>query len=246
MSTDNPAAAELDDVHSRIRIMASADAALRKALADLAPETVSGPSLLPDWTVGHVLTHLSRNAEGLRNLLMWAKTGVETPMYTSAEARDADVEAGAYRPAADILADYVSSSEAFAQEVAAMPDSAWSALVRTRTGGPVPAEVVIDHRISEVYVHHHDLGIDGGLAELSDDEGRALLSVLLRTYVRTHDVPSVVLAPTGGDRLVLGPTQPTGAPEVSGPATALAGWLTGRSDGSELASAGPLPALPNW
>lgn len=247
MSNNTPAAADLDDLRSRIQILTTADAALRAALAKLDPDIVAGPSLLPDWTVGHVVSHLSRNADGLRNLLLWAKTGVETPMYASAEARDAGVEAGAHRPAAEILADYVSSSDAFATAVAAMPDSAWSALVRTRTGGPIPAEVVIDHRISEVYLHHHDLGVDGGLAEISDDEGRALLSVLLRTYVRTHDVPPLVLAPTGGDRLVLGPTESaTDTPEVSGSATALAGWLTGRSDGSDLTSAGPLPALPNW
>ncbi|MDQ2845898.1 MAG: maleylpyruvate isomerase family mycothiol-dependent enzyme [Actinomycetota bacterium] len=247
MSNDTPAAADLDDVRSRIQILTTADAALRAALATLDPDIVAGPSLLPDWTVGHVVSHLSRNADGLSNLLLWAKTGVETPMYASPEARDSGVEAGAHRSAANILADYVSSSDAFATAVAAMPDSAWPALVRTRTGGPIPADVVLDHRISEVYLHHHDLGVDGGLAELSDDEGSALLSVLLRTYVRTHDVPPLVLAPAGGDRLVLGSADSTtDAPEVSGSAIALAGWMTGRSDGSDLTSAGLLPALPNW
>ncbi|MGI8414819.1 MAG: maleylpyruvate isomerase family mycothiol-dependent enzyme [Nakamurella sp.] len=250
MNNDTPAAADLDDVRSRIQILTSADAALRAALAKLDPDIVGGPSRLPDWTVGHVVCHLSRNADGLSNLLLWAKTGVETPMYRSPEARDADVEAGTHRPAAEILADYAGSSDAFATAVAAMPDTAWSALVRTRNGGPIPAEVVIDHRICEVYLHHHDLGVDGGLAEVSDDEGRALLSVLRRTYVRTHDVPPLVLAPAGGDRLVVGRTVPTasttGEPEVSGTAIALAGWLTGRTDGSDLTSAGPLPSLPNW
>ena len=35
---------------------------------------------------------------------------------------------------------------------------------------------------------------------------------------------------------------------VSGPAYALAGWLTGRSpgDGLTVTPAGPLPALPDW
>ncbi len=37
-----------------------------------------------------------------------------------------------------------------------------------------------------------------------------------------------------------------GAPVVSGSAHALAGWLAGRSDGSELACDGPLPHLPSW
>lgn len=247
MSNDTQPIVDMDDVRARIQVLATADAELRAALTDVDPDTVGGPSLLPDWTVGHVVSHLSRNADGLRNLLRWARTGVQTPMYASAEVRDADVEAGSQRPGAEILADYVASSDAFAADVDAMPDQAWAALVRTRTGGPIPAAVALDHRISEVYLHHHDLGIDGGLAELSDDEGRTLLSVLLRTYVRTHDVPPLVLEPTGGDRLVLGPTAAaTDAPEVSGSATALAGWLTGRTDASDLTSDGPLPELPSW
>jgi hypothetical protein len=33
---------------------------------------------------------LNPNADGLRNLLVWARTGVETPMYPSIEQRNAD------------------------------------------------------------------------------------------------------------------------------------------------------------
>ncbi|MGH3331970.1 MAG: maleylpyruvate isomerase N-terminal domain-containing protein, partial [Nocardioidaceae bacterium] len=45
-----------------------------------------GPSRLPDWTRGHVVTHVARNAEGLVRLLAWARTGIETPMYPSIQA----------------------------------------------------------------------------------------------------------------------------------------------------------------
>lgn len=37
---------------------------------------VAEPSLLPGWTRGHALTHVARNADGLRNLLSWASTGI--------------------------------------------------------------------------------------------------------------------------------------------------------------------------
>src|SRR5688572_4026869 len=69
------------------------------------------PSLLPGWTRGHVLTHVARNADGLINLLSWARTGVETPAYASREAREADIEAGAGRPVAAQLADLRDSAE---------------------------------------------------------------------------------------------------------------------------------------
>ena len=70
-------------------------AALRGALDEMAVSTdrllatVDGlddaalrqPSRLPGWTRAHVLTHIARNADGLVNLVTWARTGEETPMY---------------------------------------------------------------------------------------------------------------------------------------------------------------------
>ena len=44
-----------------------------------------------------MLTHLARNADGLRNLLIWARTGVVTPQYPSFEVRNEEIEAGAGR-----------------------------------------------------------------------------------------------------------------------------------------------------
>ena len=245
MATDCTAAVDLNGVRRRAATLADADAEMRSVLDRLDPADVGLPSRLPGWTIGHVLSHLARNADGLANLLRWARTGVPTPMYPSSESRDADVEAGARRAGTEILADYVATSDALAADIASMPDDAWAAPVRTRTGDPMAAEVVLDHRIAEVFLHHHDLGIDGGLAELSDDDARRLLAVLMRTYVRTHDVPPVVIVAVGSPPRTLGAAGP-GAPEVSGPAGALAGWLTGRSDGSELVCDRPLPILPHW
>ncbi len=54
----------------------------------LTDAAAAGPSQLPGWTRGHVLTHLARNADGFRNLMHWARTGTRTPMYPSEAARD--------------------------------------------------------------------------------------------------------------------------------------------------------------
>lgn len=73
----------------RIRTTTARLAATAAALTD---DQVREPSLLPGWSRGHVLTHVARNADGLRNLLIWARTGVETPQYPepgrSAATRD--------------------------------------------------------------------------------------------------------------------------------------------------------------
>ena len=43
----------------------AAHSRLAAAINDLPDAVVRQPSLLPDWTVGHVLTHLARNAEAM-------------------------------------------------------------------------------------------------------------------------------------------------------------------------------------
>ena len=39
------------------------------SLADLTDDQVLLPSLLPGWTIGHVVTHIARNAEGQQRML---------------------------------------------------------------------------------------------------------------------------------------------------------------------------------
>ncbi len=84
------------------RISEATDRLIESASA-LADGQLRDPSLLPGWSRGHVLTHLARNADGLSNLLIWARTGVETPQYTSRDDRDAQIEEGSGRPAASFL-----------------------------------------------------------------------------------------------------------------------------------------------
>jgi len=40
-----------------------------------------GPSRLPGWTVGHVVTHLARNADSVVRRLHGAAAGVPAPQY---------------------------------------------------------------------------------------------------------------------------------------------------------------------
>src|SRR3954453_10228646 len=77
----------------------------------LGDEDMRAPSLLPQWTRGHVLTHLARNADGGSRLLTWARTGTPTAEYASLAARAAQIEAGAGRGAADLIDDVRASAE---------------------------------------------------------------------------------------------------------------------------------------
>src|SRR5437764_13485554 len=154
--------------HSLDRLAAATERVLVTATA-LSDAQAREPSLLPGWSRGHVLTHIARNADGLGNLLRWAQTGTETPMYASAESRGADIEAGAGRPAADLAADVRESAAALAAEAASMPDDAWTAQVRALNGPPFPALGVLERRLSEVEIHHVDVAAGYSPADWPED-----------------------------------------------------------------------------
>src|SRR5450755_1573925 len=97
------------------------------------------PSLLPGWTRAHVLAHVARNADAMRNLLAGARSGQNRPAYASAEARDADIETGARMNAKDLADDLAEAAMAFRTVVTQLPDDAWRFRVRMMDSRPFPA-----------------------------------------------------------------------------------------------------------
>jgi maleylpyruvate isomerase len=149
-------------IEDRSEILLLIDDETRRLLegaARLGDQDMRRPSLLPGWTRGHVLTHLARGGEALRNLLSWARTGVETPAYASQEARNAAIEEGSGRPAAELLADVSQSATAFGDAVHMMPEDAWGVTVSALNIPELPIEEVLVRRITELVVHHTDLDI---------------------------------------------------------------------------------------
>src|SRR5580700_8568204 len=100
-------------VTAAMELLAESTAGLLASAGALTGDGVRGPSLLPGWTRGHVLSHLARNAEGGTRLLGWARTGVPSFEYRSVAARAAAIEAGAGRPAAVLTGDVRATAAAF-------------------------------------------------------------------------------------------------------------------------------------
>ena len=120
--------------------------------------TASAPSLCAGWTRGHVLTHLARNADGLAALVRSAVDGTGETMYTSPEARDADIEAGAGRSAAELVADVERTARALAEQLPRLrPEQAELRLERTPGQFLVKAKNIPFMRLREVVFHHVDL-----------------------------------------------------------------------------------------
>jgi maleylpyruvate isomerase len=216
------------------------------AIGGFGEAELRAPSALPGWTRAHLVTHVARNADGLRNLLTWANTGVETPMYASAQARDDEIEAGATRSAVDILADFAAASAKFTEYAESMPDDAWAASVRNRQGAAVEGVVVARMRLSETAIHLADLDHGYDL-----DRVMALLGAHAETIVahaisaRGNELPALRLSAVAEDgtsytwRMGVGE-----GPVVTGTCGEILGWVSGRTDGSALD--GEVPRLPPW
>jgi len=121
------------------------------------------PSMLPGWTRGHVLAHVARNADGMRNVLAGVRTGQNRPAYASAEAREAGIEQGAGRRATEQAADLASSAMALRTVARQLPDAGWQVPVRMLDGMDFfPAAELLTRRLAEVELHHCDLGAGYG------------------------------------------------------------------------------------
>jgi maleylpyruvate isomerase len=133
---------------------------LEQAIAALTDDQVARPSRLPDWSVGHVLAHIARNADSVTRRLQGAARGEIVDQYPGGlPGRAAEIDAGASRSAAELIADVGTANEALDAAIDAMPDAAWSNTTRNVRGVDQPADRLIFDRWREVEVHHVDLGL---------------------------------------------------------------------------------------
>jgi maleylpyruvate isomerase len=205
-------------------------------------------SRCPGWTRAHVVTHLARNADALVNLLTWARTGVEHPMYASRADRDADIEEGAKRLAQVIREDLLAACTRLDDAAGRLTGSDWRAQVAHRTGRTFPAVDIPSMRLFELWVHLVDLDTGLGFGDVPESHLESLVESAAHPYTsRTEGTVTHLTAELPGGRhrrfeLRLPTAGPTG--EITGPAPAVIAWLTRRGDGAGLT--GPLPDLPPW
>jgi maleylpyruvate isomerase len=195
----------------------------RQVLDSLDPEDFGDPSGLPEWTRKHVVAHLAGNAEGLGNLVSWARTGIETPMYVSQSARDEAIEEGAKRSPDELREWFDRSAAALDAAFSELTGEQWEREVRTRQGRLIAATQLPWLRAREVMVHAVDIDAGVGFADLPADFCTALRENIISTRGASQ-VPTVVGAPAD-----------------------ITAWLAGRHySGVTTASGEPAPPLPPW
>jgi maleylpyruvate isomerase len=139
---------------------AAAHRLLRERTSDLADERLRSPSLLPGWSVGHVIAHLARNADSHSRMLRAAAAGEVADQYVGGAAgRAADIEAWAGRPADELIQDLRRSIADLEQCWAEAAAAGWPGEGRLSTGQLTATTDLPFRRWREVVVHHYDLGL---------------------------------------------------------------------------------------
>jgi uncharacterized protein (TIGR03083 family) len=142
---------------------------------------------LPGWTRRHVIAHVHYNAEALRRLVSWARTGERCPMYESAEQRAAEIESGARMPAEWLREHVHTSARELSADLDALPEAAWYAEVVTAQGRTVPATEIPWMRTREVAVHAIDLDAGVDFTDLPDTLNAALVTdAVARRFTNGH------------------------------------------------------------
>jgi maleylpyruvate isomerase len=172
--------------------VADAHRRMLDVLDTLGEADVRTPSNLPGWTIGHVLTHLARNADGGRNMVEGAVRDEISPQYPGGrEQRNADIEAGAGRPYLEIVADIARASAALEAAWRALPDDTWRRLGRGSSGAELTMAEWVFRRWREVEIHLVDLGTD---RYLPSDWPPAYVTEELRRIITDHpDQPGLLL-----------------------------------------------------
>lgn len=166
---------------------------------------VSAPSRLKGWSIGHVLTHLARNAEGHARRLSAALVGEDVARYPGGVSqRDGEIQEGADRPASEIVADLSDSIRRLERVWSQSAGAGWPhAELLGDDGWPTSSSPV--RRLREVEIHHVDLGLGYEISSWPEE------------YVR-FELPGIL----------------AGVPErvkSAQDARVLLAWLTGRSKG---------------
>ena len=171
-----------------------ADSKLAATMGGLDDDAVRQPSLLPNWSVAHVLTHIARNGDSVVRRLEAARDGIVIDQYPGGAAgRAAEIESGAARPAEVIIADVLAVAGAVERAALSLTAEQWRGQSRTVAGELRTAAQVLHTRRQEVEVHHADLGLGYGPKDWPSDFAEGWLAEMLPTLT-DRCVPQELLA----------------------------------------------------
>lgn len=213
---------------------------------ELDDDDLDAPTLLPGWSRRHLIAHVGYNARALTRLVQWANTGVETPMYSSPEARNAEIAYGATLPARALRHLDQHASVSLNVEWRDTPEHAWHHEVRTAQGRAVPLTETVWMRNREVWLHAVDLDNGARFADIPRHVLTRLLTDITGNWAAKATDPGLRIQVTDAPQLgQLGAgAGQDAATLVRGDLPAVAQWAAGRG-GHRLESGTDVPS-PRW
>lgn len=233
-----------DGIDRQLARVRAGTTAFAEAVATVSDDALDEPTRLPGWTRRHLIAHVGYNAAALTRLLDWARTGVETPMYESAEDRQVEIDQGARLPAADLRRMCEIHTTTLDAAWADLPRDAWSAKVRTAQGRLVPAAETLWMRAREVWVHAVDLNNCFDFAQIDEHVLWSLLTDITGLWQTRDTGHGITLAAADRPPLsVYANDNPTTS--VTGALADTVRWAAGRgADGVTILGEAVTP--PRW
>lgn len=142
-----------------------------RTLNDLPDAGFDAPSLIPGRSRREVIAHVGFHARALARLVEGARSGVELPMYDTAQTRDEEIAIGATLPTEALR--HLTSHAAVHLNVEWRDLSAdrWEMPVRRAGGQTIPVSGTVRMRSAEVWLHAIDLATGAGFHDLPDEVG---------------------------------------------------------------------------
>lgn len=221
-----------------------------RKLNELTDADLDGDSLLPGWTRRHVTAHIGYNARAIAQLIEWAATGIETPMYSSPEARNHEIDFGATLSPIALRNLFDHSAVHLNVEWRDLPEKAWHHQVTTAQGRTVPAEETVWMRTREVWVHAVDLDNGASFADIPDPVLARLLKDITGAW-HTRGTDTGLLVNVTGTDLTYGDTTAKNPTRITGTLPGVVRWATGRGTTGVTATDNgtppdEIPAPPKW
>lgn len=224
--------------------LAASEAALTADLGGRDQAWAAAPSALPGWTRSHVVGHLAGNARGLLNLARWAGSGVETPMYGSAEERSAEIDRRAALPWSALVAEARTSAAELATALERLREPLGARTLRLGSGAEIGAWELAAIRIREIEIHRVDLGAEYRPVDWAPAFTARTLDQVTPFFRSRREVPAQYLRCTDTGRCW---RVGRSGSDVVGTEADLLGWLLGRAHpGVHTTDGSPLPAAPAW
>jgi maleylpyruvate isomerase len=233
-----------------------------RQLAQLTDEDMSGPSLLPGWSRGHVVAHIGYNARHLAHLLEGVRRG-ETQVKAANHVDVHEVDYGATLPDAALRNLHAHAAVHLNVEWRDLPADKWETSLDWEGQRPLHVADTVWERAFEVWVHAVDLNVGARFEDLppqlldrlfhnvmddwvdGSDEANEQLQLLLQPTER-EDIYRLT-CPT---EMLAAATERGAIPQrtltLEGTLAALTRWGLGRGTAGIMTSEGSVPGLRPW